>query len=197
MKASAHAPFLDLFKLVTAIILLIIFFVLTWTQPAQSLQTSIPKQTLTSLPTPLATATSTPIPPTLTAEPSATEPSLPTTFPTDTSTPSPDETLIPPITEIPSGPEVCAAISRSQLQVGMQATIQREVNFRSSPGIYNNLIRTNEPGTEVEVIGGPACTRYTTGGAYLWWEIKLPDGLTGWSAEASAFGGFYFMEPTK
>jgi len=31
----------------------------------------------------------------------------------------------------------------------------------------------------------------------LWWQIKLPNGLTGWSAEASAFGKFYFMEPVK
>jgi hypothetical protein len=99
--------------------------------------------------------------------------------------------------EIPSEPEACAAYSRSQLQVGMQATIQRRLNFRSYPGLFNNLILTNDPDTEVEIVGGPACTRYEKGGAYLWWEIKLPNGLTGWSAEASAFGAFYFMEPSE
>jgi hypothetical protein len=99
--------------------------------------------------------------------------------------------------EIPSEPEACAAISRSQLQIGMKAIIQRYLNFRSYPGLFNNLILTNNPGTEVEIIGGPACTRYQNGGAYLWWEIKLPNGLTGWSAEASAYGAFYFMEPIK
>jgi hypothetical protein len=99
--------------------------------------------------------------------------------------------------EIPSEPEVCAAVSRSQIQVGLQAIIQRRLNFRSSPGIQNNWILTNLPGTQVEVIGGPECTRYKNGGAYLWWQIKLPDGQIGWSAEASAFGAFYFMEPVR
>jgi hypothetical protein len=56
-------------------------------------------------------------------------------------------------------------------------------------------ILTNIPNTQVEIIGGPACTRYEYGGSYLWWQIKLPNGLIGWSAEASAFGKFYFMEP--
>jgi hypothetical protein len=32
-------------------------------------------------------------------------------------------------------------------------------------------------------------------GAYLWWQIQLPDGNVGWSAEGSLHGSFYFMEP--
>jgi hypothetical protein len=79
----------------------------------------------------------------------------------------------------------------------MKATIAHIVNFRSSPGVFNNWILTNHPGIQVEVIGGPTCTRYKNGGAYLWWQIKLPNGRVGWSAEASAFGKFYFMEPVK
>lgn len=79
----------------------------------------------------------------------------------------------------------------------MNAIIQRRLNFRTYPGLFNNLILTNDPGVEVEVVGGPACTRYQHGGAYLWWEIKLPNGLVGWSAEASAFGAFYFMLPAE
>jgi hypothetical protein len=61
----------------------------------------------------------------------------------------------------------------------------------------NNWILTNIPGTKVDVIGGPACTRYQNGGSYLWWQIRLPSGVIGWSAEASAFGAFYFMEPAR
>jgi len=99
--------------------------------------------------------------------------------------------------EIPSEQNICEAISRSQLQVGMKATIVRQLNFRSSPGILYNWILTNNPNTQVEIVGGPTCTRYQNGGAYLWWQIKLPNGLIGWSAEASAFGAFYFMEPVK
>jgi hypothetical protein len=68
------------------------------------------------------------------------------------------------------------------------------LNFRSSPGIQNNWLLTNIPGTKVEVIGGPECTPHSIG-AYVWWQIKLPDGQIGWSAEASQYGSFYFLEP--
>jgi hypothetical protein len=80
------------------------------------------------------------------------------------------------------------------LQAGTNATILRRLNFRSSPGIRDNWLLTNIPGTEVEIIGGPECIPYWTG-AYLWWQIKLADGRTGWSAEGSLHGSFYFMEP--
>jgi hypothetical protein len=46
----------------------------------------------------------------------------------------------------------------------------------------------------VRVVGGPECVPYWTG-AYLWWQIQLPDGREGWSAEGSLHGSFYFMEP--
>lgn len=196
MRTSSHAPFYDLVKLIVAIVLLIIFLALIWIRPETSSQLIADIQTLTPL-----SATTTSVPPTQTPIPPTTIPvpsETPTQIPTATSspmTPPTDEPLPTPIVEIPAEPEDCAAYSRSQLQVGMKAVIQRRLNFRSYPGLFNNLILTNDPGTEIEVIGGPACTRYQKGGAYLWWEIKLPDGLTGWSAEASAFGAFYFMEP--
>jgi hypothetical protein len=75
----------------------------------------------------------------------------------------------------------------------MNATILRRLNFRSSPGIRDNWLLTNIPGTQVEVIGGPECVPYWTG-AYQWWQIRLPDGREGWSAEGSVHGAFYFME---
>jgi len=78
----------------------------------------------------------------------------------------------------------------------MTATILRRLNFRSSPGIQDNWLRTNVPGTRVEVIGGPECLPYVAG-AYVWWQIKLPDGNVGWSAEGSAYGTSYFMEPVE
>jgi hypothetical protein len=204
MRTTSHAPFYDLFKLILAIILLIIFLFLIWVRPAGSLQSDSPVLTSTALP-----STPTVVSPTQTSIPSTNTPT-PTSSPTQTdipaqtTTPTPslpeaatEEPLPTPIVEIPSEPEACAAYSRSQLQVGMRATIQRPLNFRSYPGLFRNLILTNGPGVEVEIVGGPACTRYERGGAYLWWEIKLPDGSVGWSAEASAFGAFYFMEPMK
>jgi len=78
----------------------------------------------------------------------------------------------------------------------MNATIIRRLNFRSSPGIQNNWLQTNIPGTQVEIVDGPTCLPHFMG-AYVWWQIKLPDGQIGWSAEASAFGGFYFIEPVR
>jgi hypothetical protein len=75
----------------------------------------------------------------------------------------------------------------------MNATILHRLNFRSSPGIQNNWLLTNIPGTKVEVIGGPVCLPHFIG-AYVWWQIKLPNGQIGWSAEASLRGAFYFME---
>ncbi len=88
------------------------------------------------------------------------------------------------------------ALARSRLKLGNIATILRRLNFRSSPGIRENWLLTNLPGTQVKVIGGPECVPYGIG-AYLWWHIELPDGRVGWSAEASLHGSFYFMEPTK
>jgi hypothetical protein len=85
-------------------------------------------------------------------------------------------------------------MSRSRLQVGGSAKILRRLNFRSSPGIQNNWLQTNIPGTQVEVIDGPVCLPHFIG-AYVWWQIRLPDGRIGWSAEASLLGRFYFMEP--
>jgi len=202
MNTSSRAPLYDLFKLVVAILLLLLFLFLIWGQKPQAASLSL--TTLTALPpTPIAvTPSSTSA--LLTATPSAAPSSIATSVPTITATAIPattespvPETLPTPIVEIPSEPKVCEAVSRSQLQVGMKASIAHIVNFRSSPGVFNNWILTNHPGMQVEVIGGPACTRYKNGGAYLWWQIKLTNGLIGWSAEASAFGKFYFMEPVK
>jgi hypothetical protein len=80
--------------------------------------------------------------------------------------------------------------------VGRSATILRRLNFRSSPGIRDNWLLTNIPGTRAEVVGGPECIPHSIG-AYLWWQVKLPNGQIGWSAEASVLGAFYFMEPVK
>ena len=202
MNSASRAPLYDLFKLIVAIVLFLFFlFLLFLTPPTQA----EPNATLTPLPfTPSATfnasPTVVPASSTATALPSPSATSLPTLtatpIPAATGSPVP-ETLPTPIVEIPSDQNVCEAVSRSQLKVGMKADIVRYLNFRSSPGILNNWILTNIPNTQVEIIGGPTCTRYRNGGAYLWWQIKLPNGLTGWSAEASAFGAFYFMEPVK
>jgi hypothetical protein len=214
----------DLFKLIVAILLLLLFLLLMWRPPttagtvipSTATRSSTPSQTfepnpvavdVTSTLSPLR-STSTPVPsPTQTLTPTPTD-SLHSPTPTRPVTPTASQTPVPSLTATPviestSGPgeegpstiAACdAAASRARLQPGMHATIVRRLNFRSSPGIRDNWLRTNIPGTQVEIVGGPECIPHNTG-AYLWWQIKLPDGEIGWSAEGSLHGAFYFMEP--
>ncbi|NPA26708.1 MAG: SH3 domain-containing protein, partial [Chloroflexi bacterium] len=82
----------------------------------------------------------------------------------------------------------------ARLKVGESAKVLVNLNLRSSPGIGDNWIMTMPAGTVVEVIGGPKCVPHGDG-AYRWWEVRLPDGRTGWAAEAPIHGNYYFMEP--
>jgi len=66
-------------------------------------------------------------------------------------------------------------------------------------------MRTFSPGMRLKVIGGPVCLpngegsylSWDSGGEYLWWNLQLPDGSTGWSAEGNKNGPFYYLEPVK
>lgn len=119
--------------------------------------------------------------------------------PTGTTQPSPTSTSAASLTSTPGAVPIAitacdSASSHSRLKAGGKAVLLRRLNFRSSPGIQENWLRTNPAGTKVEVMDGPQCIPYVNG-AYIWWQIRLPDGQVGWSAEASRFGSFYFMEP--
>lgn len=215
MDTSARAPGYDLFKLVVAIILLILFLFLVRRQAPQNVipqpqaetltpplttsaapTLSSPQGTLTS-PTPAESVSSTAFPTGTNTPPPAARPSTtPTPLPSLTIT-APIESTATPVAKVPANPGVCDAVtSRARLGTGINATILRRLNFRSSPGIRDNWLLTNIPGTNVEVVGGPECVPYWTG-AYLWWQIRLPDGRIGWSAEGSLHGSFYFMEPVE
>ena len=227
MEPSPRATGYDLFKLIVAILLLILFFLLRSRATPQSPTplTTVPATApASSTPIPL-TATSVPIhtsiattvaaaTQTLSLSPTGTNMAITTTstpVPSpmatnaaeqiSTSLPSPSAIPVLESTPIPT-PETAAlsacdtASSHSRLQTGMRAIILRRLNFRSSPGIGNNWLLTNIPGTKVEVVGGPECIPHSIG-AYVWWQIKLPDGQIGWSAEASQQGAFYFMEPIR
>ena len=89
----------------------------------------------------------------------------------------------------------CAA-RPARLKVGDSAKVLTNLNLRSSPGIGENWLLTMPAGTVVEVIGGPECLPYGDG-AYRWWQVRLPDGRTGWAAEAPIHGDSYFLEPVK
>ena len=212
MHASRRATGYDLFKLIVAILLLILFFLLNRRPTPQSstlistlnakptivpvsstsislTSTSVPILTPTA--TNIAASTQTPLP-----SPTTTEISAPTATPLPSPSTTPVSSTSTPIAERPAATACDAASLHSRLQAGMSATILRRLNFRSSPGIQNNWLLTNNPGTKVEVIGGPECIPHSIG-AYVWWQIKLPDGQIGWSAEASQQGMFYFMEPIR
>jgi len=192
----------DLFKLIVAIVLLLLFLILffgTGAQKPDQQSESTPLPTLTSdssAQAPVsATATSSP-----TTSPTVTQTPSPTNTPTDTPTP----TVSPAPTqqssdstddEVSVDVSTCEEIAKSQLQTGMTARVLQRLNFRSSPEIKSNRILTHSPEALAEIIGGPICTRYSNGGAYLWWQLELPNGLVGWSAESSIFGDYYFMEP--
>ena len=212
MDDSRRATSYDLFKLIVAILLLILFFLLNrrpTTQSSTLMSTLNAKPTIVPVSSTPISLTSTSIPiltPTATNIAASTQPPLPSPTTTEisapTATPLPSPSTAPvsststPVAETPAATACDAASSHSRLQAGMSATILRRLNFRSSPGIQNNWLLTNNPGTKVEVIGGPECIPHSIG-AYVWWQIKLPDGQIGWSAEASQQGMFYFMEPIR
>lgn len=88
-------------------------------------------------------------------------------------------------------------VPKTQLKAGDTATINRPLNLRTRPSLLNRIILVHQPGSQVEIIGGPTETLYQNGSKYVWWQVRLPGGLIGWSAELSECGRFYFMEPVE
>ncbi len=103
-----------------------------------------------------------------------------------------------PSTEIPPTPVVveCPLAMPSHLISNQSAITTTNLNLRSSPGIRDNWLKSIPTGTSVDVLGNSTCTPYLDG-AYLWWQVKLPDGTTGWAAEGSLSRDSYFLEPEK
>jgi len=120
--------------------------------------------------------------------------------PTPTETPKPaapgatPTPTIAPTATAPASIVVCAGALPSRLTVGDSVRVTTSLNLRSEPGIGNNLIGASATNTRLQIVGGPVCLPYE-GSAYVWWQVQGPDGQTGWSAEASATGSFYFLEP--
>jgi len=97
----------------------------------------------------------------------------------------------------PAAPVVeCPLAMPAHLTSGKAATVIVYLRLRLSPGIGNNLLQTVNPNTQVEVIGSPTCVLHSDG-AYIWWQVKLPDGTVGWLAEGSFTRKLYFLEPVK
>jgi hypothetical protein len=204
---SRYVPGYDLFKLVVAIILTIILIILLLRErdSRYALLEVSPVPTVTQLAV-LSTATQSPLDP----SPSPTQ-QPPTVSPTPevvatevTAVPQPTvtETVVPtestPAPVQASNPDECPA-NPTRLQAGMNVKVLDWLNFRTGPGLNYEIQRTNRPGTQMEVIGGPVCT--VKGGnpprAYLWWNVKMESGQEGWSAEAPLNFPNYFLEPSE
>jgi carboxyl-terminal processing protease len=109
--------------------------------------------------------------------------------------PSPDSVVPTPTTPDATAVE-CPLAMPTHLKPGQIITYTTNLYLRSSPGIKDNRLQVIPANTQVEVVGNPTCVLHGDG-AYIWWQVKLPDGSTGWSAEGSLDGKHYFIEPAK
>jgi len=223
-----YVPGYDLFKLIVAVVLTIILIALLlrnrqqppaapittetpWHATITTRPSSTPKPpTQTALP---ATVTATVELATLTVQPSSTVIPLsqtetaelatltaisPTTTPQlSASTPT---ALPAPVEPIPtSDPNACPSAA-SRIRIGDNLQVLVRLNLRTGPSLNWPIIRTNEPGTSMQVIGGPVCTRRGGPGspkAYLWWNVRMQNGQEGWSAEAPLISPYYFLAPIR
>jgi hypothetical protein len=119
---------------------------------------------------------------------------------TPTSTPAESLTTETPQAAIPaSGSEQgtsCNTSVPSRLSVGDTAQVVQRLNMRSDASITAPILQTNSVNTRVEIIGGPVCTPAGER-AYLWWQIRLANGVEGWSAESPLNEATYLLEPIQ
>ena len=209
-NGSKYAPGYDLFKLIVAVILTIILILLLlresrgrFVQP--NLTVSVPSQTervvlptMTSQPSPISSpmGTSTPTPLPTSTQPIPTQPTLIEPTPTKSAS---AETVVPAESIPASDPSECPS-APTRIQVGDKVRVISWLYFRTGPGLNSTIQHTNNPGTEMEVIGGPLCTIKSAADvskAYLWWYVRMKDGREGWSAEAPLNTPNYLMEPIQ
>ncbi|MDP2778414.1 MAG: hypothetical protein Q8O48_12310, partial [Anaerolineales bacterium] len=119
-------------------------------------------------------------------------PPTPSTEPAPTESTPPEPTPTEPVSSVVE----CPLAMPAHLTSGKSATVINYLYLRSSPGIGNNWLQTMQPNTQVEVMGNPTCVLHGDG-AYIWWQVKLPDGAIGWLAEGSFTRKLYFIEPVK
>ncbi|GAB4571660.1 MAG: hypothetical protein Kow0077_08940 [Anaerolineae bacterium] len=149
-----------------------------------------PRQTIP--PSPTLTPSITPTP-TLTHTPSITPTATVTATPSSTPTPVPTLTPYPTLTPSPTLDTLCWGALRPRLQAGAEAAVVRTIDglrLRTLPAFGAGEQRLLRPGTPFTVLGGPICN---TG--YLWFQVALADGITGWLAESG--DGDYWVTPLE
>lgn len=204
---TRYVPGYDLFKLIVAVILTVILIYLLLRESQQrfasieAVETPLPTYALTSTETSLSTGTSAPpvsalteIPPTteavVTPAP-ATEVSPTEASPVTTPEATPSVTTASPELDCPANP--------TRIKAGDKVRVLDWLNFRTGPGLSFEILTTNRPSTEMEVLDGPVCTvkGENPPRAYLWWNVRMGDGREGWSAEAPLNFPNYFLEPIR
>ncbi|MCE5257569.1 MAG: CPBP family intramembrane metalloprotease [Chloroflexi bacterium] len=124
------------------------------------------------------TSTPTPQPtPTFTLQPTSSPQATPTPQPTPTSTAA-----------------ACAGALPARLAVGQPAEAVVGINLRQEPDNKARVITVYEAGARVAVVGGPECVP-SNGVDYLWWQVRLADGTSGWSLEGSIVRNRYYLAP--
>ena len=99
---------------------------------------------------------------------------------------------IPDTTPVAVGATFCPGAPGSIISSGIRARVTLSdtnplpLRVRATPG--GDYVLSIDEGTQFSVIGGPQCADNFT-----WWQIRLDNGTTGWSAEGDATK--YFMEP--
>ncbi|MAT44198.1 MAG: hypothetical protein CL609_17845 [Anaerolineaceae bacterium] len=198
----------DWFKLIVAIILLLLllwflfFNTPTKNQTTENHTVNIPvvvgqeaAETLESTSAPIAEPTATAQP---TQGPTEVPTAEPTLVPTPTVEPTTEPTVEPTAEPTAQSEETissdCALAAPTRIKIGDKVRVTSNLHMRSSPDLGNNILQTNLAGSNLEIIGGPECYPYQNG-AYLWWQVQLDSGTSGWSAEAAINSTFYFLEP--
>lgn len=206
----ASAPGYDRFKSVVTVILVVILILMLLrgcatnaASPARVENTIVPDATEVITEAVLASNTAelsspSPAPPTATATllPADTPTSAPAS-PTPTiaaATSTPTSGVAATATPVQAQGTSCDTSVPSRLSVGQTARVVTRLNMRNDSSINAALIQTNPTNTQVEIIGGPVCEPVGDR-AYLWWQIRLPDGAEGWSAETQLNNPSYFLEP--
>jgi cytoskeletal protein RodZ len=197
----ASAPSYDLFKLAVTIVLLVILLLMLLRGCATISAAPIPTDANTSSPVPTEAIQASSTPENLTPSSTPTALQATTTPTTIASTPSATSaaTESPTTafgTATPSSAQnvSCNTSVPSRLNVGQTAQVVQRLNMRDDASIDAAIIQTNPTGTQIEIIGGPVCTPVGDR-AYLWWQIRLPDGVEGWSAESPLNDATYLLEP--
>jgi hypothetical protein len=197
----------DWFKIIVALILLVIFIILQVQGSNMGIgATSTPPVALASTLEATQTASPTPTLPQPSSTAQLSETTLPATTQPPTQTPTLKATPVPtqaptataqtvqPTHTVQTTPGDCSKALPTRLAVGMNAKVLEDLNLREEAGMDKAIIYVSLPGFTLEIVGGPVCIPYADE-LYRWWNVKTGTDQIGWSAEGSSKGLYYFLEP--